>query len=212
MPVKTFNTRIKNKIDLISNLGSFVPLSGEITIGGYSGSTPTTLGTNSADSPYLLKIGDGTTIWPNLPAVGTIILYGENGSITQVSSQDTIAVNLPADKKEYLYVEIAQNANITELNVSITGTNPFLGEHYILINNLSAGDVYLDNITATFGSTAATVRTRHDWITAGDICELQMKVYKIQNNYCITVIPQLGISQSVVPVGTDNVWNVNRPI
>jgi len=205
MPVKTLNTRIKSKIDVTSQLTSFVPLRGEMVIGGQV-SSGTTLGNNTDSKPYILKIGDGTTTWGNLPAVGTIILEGTTITSTSSSGTASIALTIPADKKRYGYIE-STFSGIEDLNITISGTNPFLGEHYLLIKNTGTADIYLNNITASFNSSNAIVNTRHEYITAGDICELQIKVFMIGNQYYATVIPQLGIMQSV---DVDGVWNVNR--
>ena len=210
MSVKTFNTRVKNKIDRASVLTTnhFVPLLGEIVIGG---SGTSSLSNNSIDSPYVAKIGDGTTEWQNLPSVAYIPLKGEAGTISGSNGNYSIPITVPTAERVYVYEEVNSNNNVEQLTIDLTATNPYLGEHYVLIKNVGNSDIWFNGITANFGNNVTVnINTRQDYIVAGDICEVQIKVFKISGTYYITAIPQLGINQSVTSSNGENTWNVNR--
>lgn len=209
MAVKTFNTRIKNKIDKKTTLGSLVPLKGELVIGGPGSSS---LGSNSLDDPYIAKIGDGTNSWNNLPPIGYMPLKGETTTSSNLGSGIFVtSVIIPSDERKYFYEEINSNNDVDNIQISLSGTNPYLGEHYILIKNVGNSDVLFNNVTADFGSgVTVNINTRQDYIVAGDICELQIKIFKIGTVYYMTVIPQLGIAQTITLENNENVWNVNR--
>lgn len=212
MAVKTFNTRVKNKIDRIGNLSALVPLKGEIVVGGYDGPTSGVLGENTQSKPYIVKVGDGSNTWSRLPNVATNPLIGSSDSIYDMGAGiGEIRFQVPSDERKYSCVEVSSNAGIDRINIAITGSSPLLAEHYLLIKNNGNSDIYLNSVTATFeNNTSATVNTRQDWLTAGDICEYQIKVFKIGNSYYVSAIPQLGIFQSITTSNGENTWNVNR--
>lgn len=210
MAVKTFNTRVKNKIDKSASLSSFVPLQGEIVIGGQTVSG--NLGTNTKENPYILKVGDGTTSWANLPSVTPVPFKGVTGS--QIDSLGSgiykVNVSLNENERTYDYEEINTQSNVSTISVQLNGT-PYLGEHYVLLKNVGNSDVWFDGLTADFGNNVTVnINTRQDYIVAGDICEIQIKVFKISGTYYVTAIPQLGINQSITSSNGENTWNVNR--
>lgn len=212
MPVKKFNTRIKNKIDTKTNLSAFVPMAGELVIGGETNQS-STIDTNSQAKPYIAKIGDGSTDWAHLPVLGNDTIIGQNDTYSNLGNGDArVSLTIPSGNKMYSVVEIASNANIDQIDLAFTGTSPFLGEHYVLIKNNSNADVYFNGINSAVFNTnnQATVSTRQNWIAAGDICEVQIKIFMIGNNYYLTAIPQLGIMQTITTSGDENIWNVNR--
>lgn len=210
MSVKTFNTRVKNKIDVDRSLIGFRPLLGELVIGG-SSSQNGKISTNQNDDPYIAKIGDGVNLWEDLPSIGNSILKGESCTVTNLGSGvGQISLTIPSGDRRYAFATINTQSGIDELNIVVSGTNPMLSEHYLLIHNNGNSDIWLASITGTFDETLAKVHTRQDYITAGDICELQIKVFKLDGGYVMTAIPQLGIHQAITVSNGENVWEINR--
>lgn len=210
MSVKTFNTRVKNKIDVTGSLTGFRPLLGEIVIGGASGQNGK-ISANQNDNPYTAKIGDGVNYWEDLPSIGNSILKGESCTVSNLGSGiGQISLTIPSGDKRYACATISAQSGVDELNIVVSGTNPMLSEHYLLIKNNGNSDIWIDSITGTFDSESATVNTRQDYITAGDICELQIKIFKLDGRYVMTAIPQLCIHQAITVSNGENVWEINR--
>jgi len=210
MAVKIFNTRVKNKIDKFSSLSSFKPLKGEIVIGGQAVSS--NLGENTKDNPYIAKIGDGTNFWNDLPSMSQLPLKGYTGSQIQSLGAGNYKMNVSftSDERKYVFEQINSQSTVSTISVQLNGI-PYLGEHYILLKNVGNSDVWFGGLTADFGNNVTVnINTRQDYIVAGDICEIQIKVFKIGNEYYVTAIPQLGINQSITSSNGENTWYVNR--
>lgn len=185
MPVKTFNTRIKNKMDSIANLtpqsGAMVPLAGEIVIGYPS----TASNTNAA--PFMLKVGDGTTQWSNLPPICTPMIVGTESftsSRTQTSGVYTekLTVKFSADSKNYArYKFNDSNAddNASKLVIAVTGGNYVRTEHYVLLDNSDSAIEKLFSGITIDGISNSNLLVQEEYLSAGDTMELKISFYDI---------------------------------
>ena len=193
MPVKTFNTRIKNKMDSVSNLtpqsGALVPLAGEIVIGYPS----TASNTNSA--PFIMKIGDGTHNWGALPAIGPNTFYGTTPSASNPAGADNevLTVAVPSDKKVYARY-VFSNEDDTTFTVALTGGNYMESEHYILLDNSATGYDRLFNGITIAGVDDANIHIQREYVSAYDITELKISIYSISGTLHATVTSKAGIT------------------
>lgn len=212
MPVKTFRTRIKNKIDTKVQLNNMVPLKGEIVIGGDQ-NNQAQISTNTNNTPYIAKIGDGETTWQNLPSLGNIIIDGHIGTLQNLGGGNALVnVTIPSGNKRYEIVDVNSSANVQNISLHLSGSSPLLSDHYVLIKNNGTSDLIFTGLTATFEAQVSNsnIYTRQDYITPGDICEVQIKIFKINGSYYISAVPQLGIMQTIHTQDGEYIWNVNR--
>lgn len=192
MSVKKFNTRIIQKNDTVGNLtpnsGALIPLLGEIVVGKENTA-------NTADSPYIMKVGDGTHTWAQLPVVGPTTFYGVAPSNNNPSgaANQVITVAIPKDRKVYSYYKFVDGDD-TQFTLNITGGDYLLTEHYILLDNSSTEyDRLFDGITIA-GINSSNVFCQREWLSAGDILEVKISIYKISSTMYATVTAKTGFT------------------
>ena len=210
MPVKTFQTRVKNKIDTNTNFTNFTPLKGEITIG-------TSSSTNSLNTPYIAKIGDGVTSFENLPILGQLPLIGsEFTSEEQIPSGSdlTLTLNLAPNKRRYMIYAFDGSGNVDTITINIpSNAQPSFTEYYVLIINQGNSDILFNGvICSSLYSAEPTIYTRKDYIRAGEFCEVSIKIFTVDNDKVIVAIPNFSTGQdfyynSGTGIGT---WYVNK--
>lgn len=191
MSVKTFNTRVKNKIDTIStwNSSTTIPLNGEIVIG-------TSTSANSNSSPYIMKIGDGTSQWNVLPTIGPNIFQGQTATFNDTTN--VLSVTLTPDTKTYAIYQFPESDNNTEFTISAScDKDIMLTEHYILIDNtLGNYEKSFDGISITINGTsisASNIYLQKTYLSAGDIMELKLCFFRINNVLKCSVTAVNGI-------------------
>lgn len=210
MAAKTFQTRIKNKIDTPTNFYNFTPLKGEILIGASSNS-------NSMGSSYIAKVGDGLTKYQNLPVLGQFPFIGSNFTNQEqsLSSGDLILeLNFSENIRRYVYQPINTNSNINSVVIYISDTTPMLTEHYVLLDNQGNSDVLFKGIKCErlFNTDRIKAYTKCDYIRAGETCEIPIKIFTIDNVVYIVAIPNYSTGQDYGTVSNDGVWYVNTEI
>lgn len=198
MSIKRFQTRICNKIDTISALtpqsGALVPLAGEIVIGKQSANSQ-----NTDSLPYIMKIGDGTRSWENLPAIGPMTFYGlaPTSSNPAGAGNQVISVSIPKDRKIYSVYHFADGGNDpddTQFTLAVTGGDYMLTEHYIMLDNSnSVYDRLFDGITIA-GINSANIYCQKEWVSAYDLLEVKIAIYKINDTLCATVTAKTGFT------------------
>lgn len=194
MAVKRFQTRICNKTDSVASLtpssGALVPLKGEVVFGQSSSSS-----SNSQSDPYIMKVGDGTHTWSELPAIGPCLFTGSAAVSTNPSGDGNqiITVDIPADKKTYSKYVFADDADDTLFTVQVSGGPYMHTEHYLLFDNSqTAYDRYFNGIHI-YGIDDSNIRVQKDWITAYDIVEIKISIYAISGTTYATVTCTPGI-------------------
>ena len=194
MPVKRFQTRICNKIDTIAALstqsGALVPLRGEVVFGCSSSSS-----SNTQTDPYIMKVGDGTHTWSELPAIGSCTFTGSDAVSTNPPGSDNqvITVNIPSDKKIYSRYVFATGVDDLVFTVQVNGGHYIHTEHYLLLDNSqTAYDRYFNDIHIS-GISDANISVQKDWISAYDIVELKISIYAINGTAYATVTCTPGI-------------------
>lgn len=194
MAVKRFETRICNKTDSVASLtpasGAIVPLKGEIVFGHSSSSS-----SNSQSDPYIMKVGDGTHTWAELPAIGPCVFNGSAAISTNPSGDgnQVITVNIPADKKTYSKYVFAEDIDDTLFTVQVSGGPYMHTEHYLLFDNSqTAYDRYFNGIHI-YGIDDNNIRVQKDWVSAYDIVEIKISIYSINGTTYATVTCTPGI-------------------
>lgn len=194
MAVKRFQTRICSKSDSVANLtpnsGALVPLKGEIVL-GWSDSNAN----NTQYAPYVMKVGDGTHTWSELPAVGPCVFSGAAALTTNPSGDGNqiINVSIPADTKTYSKYVFTDNIDDTMFTIQVSGGPYMLTEHYVLFDNSGcAYDRYFNGIHI-YGIDDSNIRVQKDWVSAYDIVELKISVYAISGTLYATVTCTPGI-------------------
>jgi len=186
MSVKRFNTRVQNKIDSTGTWKSSatVPLKGEIVI-GTSGQS------NTNDTPYVLKIGDGSSLYSSLPSIGPNIFQGQ----TAVFLDDTLTFKVGADMRTYALYAFPSN-NVTDFTLKVEcSTDPMLTEHYLLIDNTAGtNDKLIENVNILVNGTSMSssdIYIQKSYITAGDIVEIKVLFFRISSTLkcSITMLP-----------------------
>ena len=192
--MKTFQTRIKNKIDNIDAFNAntpLVPLKGEIVIGANN------VGSNTNADPYILKIGDGTHSWNGLPAIGPNIFTGVAATATNeggdFDSDMIVTMNIGADTKTYGKYSFGSTGDTT-FEVNITGGDYMLTEHYLLLDNSEGSiDRYFNGISIA-NVNSSNIFVQCDYVTAGDIVELKLSFYSISGTTYATVTSKAGLT------------------
>lgn len=210
MAVKTFQTRIKNKIDSFTNFIDFIPLNGELLIGKE-------LSSNTLNSPFIAKVGDGTTKFQNLPILGQLPLIGSEFESDEqsLSSNDLIlTLNLTPNKRRYMIYAFDGNDNVDTITINIpSNAQPSFTEYYVLIINQGNSDILFNGVTcSSLYSATPTIYTRKDYIRAGEFCEVSIKIFTVSNDRVIVAIPNFSTGQdfyynSGTGIGT---WYVDK--
>lgn len=211
MAAKIFQTRIKNKIDTNTNFTNFVPLSGELVVGKSTNN-------NLIASPYIAKIGDGTSKYQDLPTLGQFPFIGSsiaNNYISLSNGQLLLTLKFEDNTKNYVVQEINSNNDVSSVLLHIDeSSSPMLTEHYVLLDNKGNSDVLFNGIKceALFGNSSIKVYTKCDYIRAGETCEIPIKIFAISNVVYIVAIPNYSTGQDYGTVSNDGVWYVNTEI
>lgn len=191
---KTFNTRIKNKIDSIQANSEFIPLRGEIMIG----TTGTSNNTN--EEPYLMKIGDGSTPWKSLPSIGPNIFKNVEVSSTEIGGTNLynqeITIKLPSDRKGYGIYKFGASEDYT-FSVKIScedSNNSYMeAEHYLLLDNREGlFDKKISSVSIE-GINTENIFVQDNQIMIGEIAEMKISIWRNGNNRCATIVFASGI-------------------
>lgn len=186
MSVKTFNTRIKNKIDNKSSLTNFVPLAGEFVIGK-------TNDTNNCDTPFVMKVGDGSTKWSSLPSIGPIITEGQKATFNDSS----ITMTLSEYSQTYANYKFDSNDTTTDISIKIeknSETYPsFNSTHYLLVDNSENPFEKTLNGVYVAGVDGNNIVYQKAIIPAYDIVEFKITIYVIENTRYATITYVSGI-------------------
>lgn len=192
MPIKTFNTRIKNKVDSVDNYtpdsGALIPLKGEILIGYESNNR------NTNTDPYMMKVGDGTNNWDSLPCIGPNTFHYSSSSSSISGDTNSITVNIPSDKKVYSTYVFDSSDDTSSLEITFRGGDYMLTEHYLLLVNSSNNmNHYIDRVTIE-GIDASNIYLQKDYVSAYDILEMKIAIYPLSDStYGATVTTKAGI-------------------
>ena len=209
MAVKTFQTRIKHKLDTNTNFTNFVPLSGELVVGKSTNN-------NLIGSPYIAKIGDGTSAYQNLPVLGQFPFIGssiDSDHINLSNEELTLTLKFEDNIKNYIVQDINTNNDVSYVILSINENSiPMFTEHYVLLVNNGNSDVLFNGIKCQglFGNDNIKIYTKCDYIRAGETCEIPIKIFTINNEVYIVAIPNYSTGQDYGIVSNDGIWYVNK--
>lgn len=186
MALKTFKTRIKNKIDNKSSLTDFVPLAGEFVIGK-------TNDVNNCDTPFVMKVGDGSTKWSSLPSIGPIITEGQAASFDGSS----IKMTLSEYCQTYATYKFDETGSATNISIKIeknSETYPsFNSTHYLLVDNsVNPYEKTLDGVSVA-GVDGNNIVYQKAIIPAFDIVEFKITIYVINDTRYATITYVSGI-------------------
>jgi hypothetical protein len=199
MAIKRFLTRICNKTDSIAaympSRNALVPLKGEIVI-GYKTVNGNAVLSNTSSCPYIMKVGDGTHNWSELPAIGPCLFNGAAALTTNPAGDDNQVINvaIPTDTKTYSRYEFSDNSDDTSFTLAVTGYPYMLTEHCILFDNSQcAYDRWFAGISIQ-GINDSNIHAQRDWVSAYDITEVKISFYMIDGVMHATVTCTAGIA------------------
>lgn len=192
MSTKTFKTRIKNKIDTDSANQNFLPLKGEIVIG----ITSSDGASNTAASPFVMKIGDGQRHWKDLPSIGPSSFKTAATNAAGVGDTDgdqVITVSLPSDRRGYASYSFGRSEDFTfSVNIVRESSDYMHADHYLLLDN-SEG-VYDKKLAGVTVDGVAKVYVQDTSVMIGETAEMKISIWKnAAGDSCATVTVASGI-------------------
>lgn len=194
MPIKQFNTRIQHKTSTKESLigSGFIPVKGEIVIGGNIHESGLT---NISADPFVAKIGDGIGEWDDLPPIGVPKTFTEPNLVINDGNETddlNVILSIPPNEKTYATYHLLQNSDDASFTLTITGGDYMLTEHYLLFDNREGTDKFLSGVIVE-GVESENIFIQKDYISNGDIVQLNIMFYKINGNLCCTITETPGL-------------------